>query len=150
MTKVDRTFLFSSLICRAVLLQFFVIELQRLRCKIKILVYNPFHKLFNYLLDLCDLVKEDKLRQETISLKLFFKTFTQTIFVFFVDPITKSYSRSKEMFHLEQRSNGAKERWTKGAMASWLGCWIPNPGVLSSKPTGSSKVSSTFYPSKVD
>ena len=99
------------------LLQFFVIELQRLRCKIKILVYNPFHKLFNYLLDLCDLVKEDKLKQETISLKLFFKTFTQTIFVFFVDPITKSYSRSKEMFHLEQRSNGAKERWTKGAMA---------------------------------
>ena len=29
----------------------------------------------------------------------------------------KSYSRSKEMFQLEQKSNGAQERWTKGAMA---------------------------------
>ena len=28
--------------------------------------------------------------------------------------------------------------------------WIPNPGVLSSKPLGGSKVDSAFHPSEVD
>ena len=31
-----------------------------------------------------------------------------------------------------------------------LGRWIPNPGVLCSKPLGGSKVDSAFHPSKVD
>ena len=35
-------------------------------------------------------------------------------------------------------------------MAKCLRCWIPNPGVLCSKPLGSSKVNSAFHPSKVD
>ena len=37
-----------------------------------------------------------------------------------------------------------------GAMAEWLSRWIPNPGVLCSKPLGGSKVDSAFHPSKVD
>ena len=32
----------------------------------------------------------------------------------------------------------------------WLRHWIPNPGVLCTKPLGSSKVDSVFYLSKVD
>ena len=32
----------------------------------------------------------------------------------------------------------------------WLRYWIPNPGVLCTKPLGSSKVDSVFHPSKVD
>ena len=35
-------------------------------------------------------------------------------------------------------------------MAECLRCCIPNPGVLCSKPLGSSKVNSAFHPSKVD
>ena len=31
-----------------------------------------------------------------------------------------------------------------------LRCWIPNPGVLCSKPVGGSKVNSAFHPSEVD
>ena len=34
-------------------------------------------------------------------------------------------------------------------MAQWLRCWIPNPGVLSSRPLGGSKINSTFNPSKL-
>ena len=34
-------------------------------------------------------------------------------------------------------------------MAWWLGCLIPNPGVLCSKPLGDSKVNSAFHHSKV-
>ena len=37
-----------------------------------------------------------------------------------------------------------------GAIAKWLRHWIPNPGVLCSKPLGGSKVDSAFHPSKVD
>ena len=37
-----------------------------------------------------------------------------------------------------------------GAMAKWLRCWIPNPGVPCSKPLGGSKVDSAFHPSEVD
>ena len=32
----------------------------------------------------------------------------------------------------------------------WLRCWIPNPGVLGSKPLGGSKVDSVFHHFKVD
>ena len=35
-------------------------------------------------------------------------------------------------------------------MAYWLGRWIPNPGVPSSKPMGGSKVEPAFHPSEVD
>ena len=31
-----------------------------------------------------------------------------------------------------------------------LGCWIPNPGVLCSKPLGGFRLNSAFHPSKVD
>ena len=47
--------LFSDLQCCAITI--LAIWLQRLRCKIKIIAYNPVHKLFNYLLNLYDLVK---------------------------------------------------------------------------------------------
>ena len=33
---------------------------------------------------------------------------------------------------------------------NWLRCWIPNPGVLCSKPLGGSKADSVFHPSEVD
>ena len=36
--------------------------------------YNPVHKLFNYLLDLFNLAKSRNAQQETITLKLFFRT----------------------------------------------------------------------------
>ena len=36
------------------------------------------------------------------------------------------------------------------AMAWWLRCWIPNPGVPCSKPLGRSKVDSAIHPSEVD
>ena len=32
----------------------------------------------------------------------------------------------------------------------WLRRWIPNPGVLCSKPLGVSKVNAAFHPSEVD
>ena len=50
---------FSSLFWFAALCyyNFFVILLEKLRCKIKIIAYNPFLNWSNYLLDLCDLVK---------------------------------------------------------------------------------------------
>ena len=34
-------------------------------------------------------------------------------------------------------------------MASWLRRWIPNPGVLCSKPPSGSMVDSVFHPSEV-
>ena len=37
-----------------------------------------------------------------------------------------------------------------GAMAQWLGPWIPIRGILSSKPLGGSKFDSAFNPSKVE
>ena len=37
-----------------------------------------------------------------------------------------------------------------GAMAWWLRCWFPNPGVPHSKPLGDSKVHSAFHSSEVD
>ena len=37
-----------------------------------------------------------------------------------------------------------------GAMAEWLRSWIPNPGVLCSKPLGGSMVDSALHPSKVN
>ena len=40
--------------------------------------------------------------------------------------------------------------FTKYSGRMWLGCWIPNPGVLCLKPLGGSKVDSAFHPSKVD
>ena len=36
------------------------------------------------------------------------------------------------------------------AMAWWLRCWIPNPGILCSKKLGGSKVESACHPSEVD
>ena len=36
------------------------------------------------------------------------------------------------------------------AMAYWLRCWVPNPGIPYSKPLGDSKVDSAFHPSQVD
>ena len=36
-----------------------------------------------------------------------------------------------------------------GPMAWWLRRWIPNPGVLCSKPPGGSMVASVFHPSEV-
>ena len=61
-------------------------------------------------------------------MNLSFKTnFTQIIFVFFVSPIMKSYSRSKETFQLEQRSNGlvvqmldSRSRGLEFKTARWL------------------------------
>ena len=78
--NIEITFLFSFLICSAVLFQLFMIWLQRLGCKTNIIAHNPVQKFFNYLL---------------ISLKL---SFSWELFAFFLSPIIKSYSRSKEMF----------------------------------------------------
>ena len=45
LANIERTLIFSSLICSAMLLQFFVYET-------KIIAYNPVRKLLNYVLDL--------------------------------------------------------------------------------------------------
>ena len=37
-----------------------------------------------------------------------------------------------------------------GAMAQWLRNWIPNPGVLCSRPLDGSKVDSAFHHFEVD
>ena len=41
-------------------------------------------------------------------------------------------------------------RTFQGAMAQWLGHWIPNPGIRYSKPLEGSKVDSAFHPCEVD
>ena len=37
-----------------------------------------------------------------------------------------------------------------GAMAWWLRCWFPNPGVLHAQPLGDCKAHSAFHSSEVD
>ena len=51
----------------------------------------------------------------------------------------KSYSISKGMFQLEQRSNESKEGWTKGGLMKCLRCWILDAGVLRLKLLGGCK-----------
>ena len=35
-------------------------------------------------------------------------------------------------------------------MVHLLGCWIPNPGIISSKPLGGSKINPALHPSEVN
>ena len=46
--------------------------------------------------------------------------------------------------------HGQKWVWPIWSLDYWLRRWIPNQGVLCSKPLGVSKVNSAFHPSEVD
>ena len=48
------------------------------------------------------------------------------------------------------QSMDANDPMVNEAMAQWLRCWIPNPGVPCSKPQGGSKSNSAFHPSEVN